>query len=128
MEIRPLDRASLEPAYGILGQRLLPWAALNAPFEGAWCVVAPGTESTPHSHHEYEIFIAMNGSATLVVDAERRPFAAGDIAFLPPGSFHKVVNDAGAQFEYYGIWWDPAMAGSFLARHEEHEEHEETAP
>src|SRR5437667_134322 len=59
VEIRNLDRANLTKAYGLDSQRLLPWPALNAPFEGAWCILRSGDESTQHSHHEYEIFIAM---------------------------------------------------------------------
>lgn len=116
VEIRNLDRANLTKAYGLDSQRLLPWPALNAPFEGAWCVLHPGDESTPHSHHEHEIFIAMAGSAGLDVDGERYDFAAGDIAHLPPGCTHKVVNDGPGDFEYYGIWWDADMSATFLTR------------
>ncbi|GAB6900177.1 cupin domain-containing protein [Kineosporia succinea] len=118
-EIRKLDRDNLVQAYGLDSQRLLPWPVLNAPFEGAWCVLRPGDESTAHAHHEYEIFIAMKGSATLVVDGQESPFAAGDIVHLLPGSLHKVVNRGGDDFEYYGIWWDADMSGEFLARHQE---------
>jgi len=117
MDVRRLDRAGLTPAYGIEGERLQPWDVLNAPFEGAWCVVRAGGESTPHSHHEYEIFIAISGRGALVVDGEEREFAAGDIAHLPPGSTHKVVNPSSEDFEYYGIWWDPGMSEAFLTRH-----------
>ncbi len=119
VEIRPLDRANLERAYGIESQRLLPWAVLNAPFEGAWCMVPPGGASDQHAHHEHEIFIALAGRGTLVADGARRPFAAGDIAFLPPGCLHQVVNDSPEDVEYYGIWWDAAMSGAFLARNRE---------
>ncbi|MGW5049587.1 cupin domain-containing protein [Actinokineospora sp. NPDC004072] len=114
MRIRKRDRAKLSPAYGIEGERLLPWPALTAPFEGAWCVVRPGGESVAHDHHEHEIFIAMAGRARLVVDGEAHEFAAGDIAHLPPGCTHRVVNDSVADFEYYGIWWDAAMSARFL--------------
>ena len=119
VEIRPLDRDNLEKAYGLDSQRLLPWPALNSPFEGAWCILRSGDESTPHSHHEYEIFIAMTGSAALDVDGERFPFAEGDIVHLPPGCTHKVVNETPGDFAYYGIWWDAEMSEKFLARHEE---------
>ncbi|UAC01872.1 cupin domain-containing protein [Dactylosporangium vinaceum] len=118
MDIRRLDRDHLEPAYGLVGQRLLPWPALNAPFEGAWCVLRAGTESTPHAHHEYEIFIALTGTAEIVIGEERRPFVAGDIVRLPPGSSHHVVNTGAGDFEYYGVWWDADMAARFAARHE----------
>ncbi|MFI5527557.1 cupin domain-containing protein [Kitasatospora sp. NPDC051853] len=116
-EIRRLDRANLTPAYGIEGERLKPWAPLNSPFEGAWCVVRAGGASDPHSHHEYEIFIALSGDGALVVDGVEREFKAGDIVHLPPGSTHRVVNRSDADFEYYGIWWDAPMAADFLARH-----------
>jgi mannose-6-phosphate isomerase-like protein (cupin superfamily) len=118
IDARSLDREHLEPAYGLLGQRLLPWPALNAPFEGAWCVLRAGTESSPHAHHEYEIFIALSGSAEVVVGDERRPFVAGDVVRLPPGSTHQVINDGPDDFEYYGVWWDAEMAARFTARHE----------
>lgn len=119
VEIRALDRANLTKAYGLDSQRLMPWPALNAPFEGAWCILRSGDESTPHSHHEYEIFIAMSGRAALDVDGERHDFVAGDIVHLPPGCTHKVVNDTPGDFEYYGIWWDADMSTAFLRRHEE---------
>jgi mannose-6-phosphate isomerase-like protein (cupin superfamily) len=119
MLIRMLDRANLTRAYGIDSERLLPWAALNAPFEGAWCVVRPGDESDPHAHHEYEIFIAMSGRATVVVDGERHEFAVGDIVHLSPWCTHRVVNDRTEDFEYYAIWWDADMSAQFVARHEE---------
>lgn len=119
VEIRKLDRANLTKAYGLDSQRLLPWPALNAPFEGAWCIVHPGDESTAHSHHEYETFIAMAGSAVLDVNGQRQEFVAGDIARLTPGSVHKVVNDSAEDFEFYSIWWDADMSTKFLTRHEE---------
>ncbi|MFI5063126.1 MAG: cupin domain-containing protein [Streptosporangiales bacterium] len=119
IEIRRLDRANLTRAYGLDSQRLLPWPALNAPFEGAWCVLKPGDESTPHAHHEYEVFIAMLGRARLSVDDEQFEFTAGDIVHLPPGCTHRVSNDSAQDFEYYGIWWDTDMSAKFLARHQE---------
>jgi mannose-6-phosphate isomerase-like protein (cupin superfamily) len=118
IDIHRLDRTHLERAYGLDSQRLLPWPELNAPFEGAWCVLRPHTTSTAHSHHEYEIFIALAGVATLVVDGERHPFSAGDIVRLPPGSTHCVANEGDKDFEYYGVWWDTEMSAQFTARHE----------
>ena len=118
MHMRRLDRGTLTRKYGIDAELLLPWDALNAPFRGAWCILRQATESTPHAHPDYEIFIAMKGSAALVVDGERRPFVAGDIAHMRPGSTHHLVNDGPADFEYYAIWWDEEMTAQFAARHE----------
>lgn len=119
IEIRSLDYTKLTRAYGLDSQRLLPWPTVNAPFEGAWCILRPGDESTPHAHHEEEIFIAMTGRSTLAVDGEQFEFAAGDIAHLPPGCNHRVINDSAGDFQYYGIWWDADMSDLFLARFRE---------
>ena len=117
MDLRNLDRANMPTEYGVQVQRLLPWDAMNAPFEGAWCVVAPGTSTEPHSHHEYEMFVAVAGSATLESNGERSPFVAGDVAYLHPGSYHTVVNDSDADFEFYSVWWDREMSDRVQARH-----------
>jgi mannose-6-phosphate isomerase-like protein (cupin superfamily) len=117
MDLHSLDRADMPIEYGVKVQRLLPWDALNAPFEGAWVVVRPGTATEPHSHDEYEIFVAVSGTATLESDGERSPFVTGDVAYLHPGSFHTVINETEADFEFYSVWWDTEMSDRFQARH-----------
>ncbi|MFI2472034.1 cupin domain-containing protein [Nocardia xishanensis] len=117
IEIRSLDRDGLTEAYGVASERLLPWPALNAPFEGAWCVLRPGGVSTAHAHHEYELFIAMTGRAVLDVDGEQRDFVAGDLVHLVPGTTHHVLNAGTTDFEWYAIWWDTDMSAEFVRRH-----------
>ncbi|MFJ9369700.1 cupin domain-containing protein [Nocardia sp. NPDC101769] len=114
VQIRKLDRDRLEVAYGVASQRLLPWPILNAPFEGAWCVLAPGDSSTAHAHHEHELFVAMTGRAELEVDGQRHRFDAGDLALLRPGSTHHVHNDGDSDFQWYAIWWDDESAHGYL--------------
>jgi L-ornithine N5-oxygenase len=117
MDVHQLDRAALGPENNF-SQRLLPWPQLNAPFEGAWSAVAAGTATVSHAHHEYEIFIAVSGTAVLVSGDERRPFVRGDIVHFPPHVEHQVVNEGDEPFEMYAVWWDPQMASRFTARHE----------
>lgn len=117
MELRKLDRATLGPGNN-WSQRLVPWDALNAPFEGAWCVVKPGAATTKHAHHEYEIFIAMTGAAILESNGERIPFLPGDIVHFPPHTDHQVINDGDEDFQFYGVWWDRDMSDRFVDRHE----------
>lgn len=113
MEIRSLARDNLAAEYGVLTQRLLPWPQLNAPFEGAWAVLEPGASTTPHSHHEFEMFIAAAGTATISSDGRLSPFVAGDIAYLPPGETHQIVNVGDEDFRMFSVWWDPQMSERF---------------
>nr|WP_107904819.1 cupin domain-containing protein [Streptomyces chartreusis] len=119
MEIRELDRDNLAPDNGLRAQRLFPWPALNAPFEGSWCVVPPGGASGPHSHHEYEVWIAMTGEAAILSEGKKVPFAAGDVVHFRPGTRHQVVNDSDADFQMYAVWWDAELAEKFSVRHRE---------
>ncbi|WP_433649992.1 cupin domain-containing protein [Micromonospora zamorensis] len=119
MEIRPLHRDDLKLDNNLRAQRLMPWPPVNAPFEGSWCVVAPGVSSGVHGHHEYEIWVAMTGQAEIISDGVRKPFVAGDVVYLPPGSRHQVVNDSDDEFQMYALWWDAELAHRFSARHEE---------
>jgi mannose-6-phosphate isomerase-like protein (cupin superfamily) len=110
-----LHRDQLRREYGVDAQRLQPWAVLDAPFESAWAVVRAGTQSTLHSHHEHEIFVAVNGQAVIECDGEQTTFRTGDVAFFPPGVQHCVLNDGPGDFEFYSIWWDTEMAERFVS-------------
>lgn len=118
MDVRTLDIENLQSEYGVLTQRLLPWPMLRAPFEGAWAVLEPGAATTPHAHHEHELFIATQGSATISAGEEVRPFNAGDTAYLPPGEVHQIVNVGDSQFRMYSVWWDLQLAARFSAESE----------
>ncbi|GAA2463881.1 cupin domain-containing protein [Winogradskya humida] len=117
MEIRKLDRETLKPDNGLRAQRLMPWEVLNAPFEGSWCVVSPGAVSGAHGHHEYEIWVAMTGAATIITDEGRTPFVAGDIVHFEPEFRHQVVNESDTDFQMYSVWWDAELAKNFADRH-----------
>jgi mannose-6-phosphate isomerase-like protein (cupin superfamily) len=117
MEIRNLDPDGMEVEYAVRVQRLLPWDALNAPFEGAWCVIEPGGATDAHSHHEYEIFIAVSGEGALESEGERRPFRPGDVVHFPPGHRHQVINAGTGDFQFYSVFWDTEMSERFTARH-----------
>jgi quercetin dioxygenase-like cupin family protein len=119
MEIHKIDRATMPHEYGVQVQRLLPWAVLNAPFEGAWVVVGPGGSTDPHAHDEYEIFIAVSGTGELESEGERSPFLPGDVVHFQPGTRHQVINAGDTDFEFYSVWWDPQMSARFSERHQQ---------
>jgi mannose-6-phosphate isomerase-like protein (cupin superfamily) len=115
VDFRRLEHENMVRAYGLEMKLLHPWDGLTAPFEGAWCVLRPGDTSVAHAHHEHEIFIGISGNAIVEADGEQRPFAAGDIAFFPPGVRHRVHNPGRRPFEMYSVWWDTDMAARFAA-------------
>lgn len=107
--IKRLDESRLVHENGLDAQRLLP-CPLVTPFEASWCVIRPGSASTPHGHHEAEIFVAVEGEATLEAYGRTEVFRKGDTAFFRPGVPHRVVNDGASDFVMYSIWWDDAMS------------------
>src|SRR3954453_16865152 len=110
-----LQRDRLRREYGVDTQRLQPWAVLNAPFESAWAVVRAGTQSTLHSHHEHEIFVAVNGQAVIECDGEQTTFCPGDVASFPPGAEHCGLNVGPEDVELYSAWWGTAMFERFVS-------------
>lgn len=118
MEIHRLDRANMPSEYGVQVQRLMPWAALNAPFEGAFCVIEPGGATDPHAHHEYEIFLAVSGEGELESEGERAPFLPGDLVHFPPGRNHQLINAGTDDFQFFSVWWDADLASQFGLRHD----------
>jgi mannose-6-phosphate isomerase-like protein (cupin superfamily) len=119
MEIRPLKREELVRENGADGKRLLPWAALNAPFEGAWVVLEAGGETGAHSHHDYEIFIVMTGVAEVETGGTRYDLEPGSIVHFPPYTEHRVINKSpDEEFQWYSIWWDQEMSARFTERHD----------
>lgn len=109
MDVRswPKEGLAFESAYNLKAQRLSPLSKnVGFPFEGAWCVVAPGETSTPHSHHEREIFFFIGGSGTVRVGAERTPVAYGDEVHIRPGDDHEVTNDGDEDLIYLSIWFE----------------------
>lgn len=88
------------------------------PFGGGWCVVRPHTRSLPHTQIDQELFIAINGKATLVVGEQRYPFEMGDVAAIPKHTDHYVINDSDEDFHFYVVWWDLAHVGGFIAQHD----------
>ncbi|MFC0430673.1 cupin domain-containing protein [Kutzneria buriramensis] len=116
VDFRRAEHENLTSAYGLHLRLLQPWAGLDAPFRGAWCLLRPGDASDPHSHHEHEIMIGIAGHGELVGNGRRDPFGAGDIVRLTAGVEHQLVNEGEQDFTYYAIWWDHAMSEEFLGR------------
>ncbi|TQM78756.1 mannose-6-phosphate isomerase-like protein (cupin superfamily) [Saccharothrix saharensis] len=101
-----------EPDHNVHGKRLFPWAGVDRPgWEAAWVVLSPHAVSTPHAHHENEVFFIVEGKGTMRIDDEVRPVGFGDTIFVTRGSEHELTNDADTRLVYLSVWWDPAADG-----------------
>lgn len=70
-------------------------------------ILAPGAVGCPyHLHHaQEEMFVILQGSATLRVAGERLALKKGDVIFIPPGPEypHQIINTSDAPLHYLSI-------------------------
>jgi mannose-6-phosphate isomerase-like protein (cupin superfamily) len=57
-------------------------------------IVAPGAKHPDHKHKaEYdEVYMIMKGDAMVRLDGEEYDLTAGDVVFIPGGSYHAIEN------------------------------------
>ncbi len=102
----PMTRLLREPHYDAQGSRLGRGTAaqkLGASFD----ILEPGKRGCPyHLHHaQEEMFVIIEGTATLRVAGEMLPVKAGDVIFIPPGPEypHQIINTSEAPLKYLSI-------------------------
>ena len=70
-------------------------------------IVPPGKRACPYHFHyaQEEVFIVLEGKATLRVADELLPLASGDVVFIPAGPDypHQIINDSDAPLKYLSI-------------------------
>lgn len=57
-----------------------------------YSVFTPGTTLSPVSHQTEEVAYVVQGAGELRLDDGATPFHAGDALFIPPHTWHAVVN------------------------------------
>ena len=69
----------------------------------------PGAKNPPHRHASSEqIWVALAGRGTLLLaEAERRPFAAGDVVRFADGDLHGFENTGSEPFVYLSVTAPP---------------------
>jgi len=94
----PVLRAPAAPTHDLGGAR---FTSLATPSRGStdtsvWIVeIAPGTPATPHSLTREEVFVVMEGTASVRIAGRADEARAGDAIVVPAGQDFELAN-AGA--------------------------------
>lgn len=101
------EQMAFEPKYNLSGQRIFPTPGVpEGDWGGAWCLVAPGTTTTPHAHDEKEMFFILQGTGTLRLEDTYHRVGHGDTFFIPPTTDHALTCDDDQSLLFLTIWWD----------------------
>jgi quercetin dioxygenase-like cupin family protein len=119
--IRRSTNAAYTDEYNCKLFRLYPWPGsvetkrTLTEFGATWVVLEPGKQVDMHDHDEEETFIAVTGTAELIVGAQAAMLAPGDIAYIPRSIRHSLINHSHDEnFVFIDIYWD--YGGKSFAR------------
>jgi uncharacterized cupin superfamily protein len=75
------------------------------PFDLQMRSVPPGASVCPlHAHAvQWELFVALEGEATVRSNEETHAVKAGDVFIQPPGTAHQITNTGRVDFVFYVI-------------------------
>lgn len=57
-----------------------------------WVEVAPGGRQVPHSHVPEQVYVVIRGRGRMLVAGEERDLGPGQLALVPSGAEHGIVN------------------------------------
>ena len=102
----PMEAWTREPLYAARGAHLSAGTAARK-MGASVDIIPPGQQTCPyHFHHaQEEMFIILEGHATLRVAGERLPIGPGDVIFIPPGPEypHHIVNTGTEPLKYISL-------------------------
>jgi quercetin dioxygenase-like cupin family protein len=111
--VRRGSEAKFTDEYNCKLFRLFPWPELVqtrrplTEFGATWVVLESGKRVVLHDHDEEETFVAISGSAELIVGNQSTQLHAGDVAYIPRSVPHSLVNHAEkSPFVFIDIYWD----------------------
>lgn len=93
MSIHNINQLKHKTAYGIQCASITD----NSAFNIVSCVIEPRGETTPHAHHELEVFIILSGSGIITLDQNTQKINAGDYITILPNQLHQLINTSADQ-------------------------------
>jgi mannose-6-phosphate isomerase-like protein (cupin superfamily) len=108
MKTSRFDKARATPAHNgtILSMPVLP-TGVTAPFRHAWGYLETSGEMEGHAHPTEEVYFFHRGRGVVVVGAEERAVAPGDVIEIPPDAYHTVRNETEEPLLWFALWWTP---------------------
>lgn len=116
--IRKFSTDKLHYEYGLDGIRTFPWGGVAPPFGGGYCIVRPGDSTLAHVNSpsdEDEMFIAIQGSAEVILDGMATAIGQGDTVMIPRGMDHYIRNTSEEPFHFYTVWWSSEDVAKYQA-------------
>jgi mannose-6-phosphate isomerase-like protein (cupin superfamily) len=111
-------------AVRIVNLEQLPLSDIARELEGAdhggvgLCLIfvdaPPGGGPSLHRHAYDEVFITLEGQATMVAGDEERVVGPGDVAIVPAGTPHRFVNSGDGPLRQIDIHLSPRFATEWL--------------
>ncbi len=92
-EYKRVNYADIEPVSGAMHRLREPLASEQVGVTIARC--EPGWRSQPHDHRENEheeIYVLIEGEATVVIDDEEVAMESGDVVWIPPEATRQIRN------------------------------------
>ena len=74
----------------------------------------PGDGPSLHRHPYEEIFITLEGEATVVANEQELHVGPGDIVIVPPNTAHAFTNSGSVQLRQIDIHVSPAFSTEWL--------------
>ncbi|MDP2575902.1 class I tRNA ligase family protein [Vibrio penaeicida] len=96
-------------AYGLSCTKLFPVDSFPAktPFGSMVCRLSAGESSTPHNHHEFEVFRILEGKGTVTSGSHTVEVEAGEIVYLDAFDSHYVTNTSRlSELVFEATWWE----------------------
>jgi len=82
------------PHQRVIRHLAAPWTLGTKKLWVGTSSVDPGFSSNAHAHEDQEeVFYCVSGRGRIRVDDEEMPLEPGVVVFVPPKSYHQLIND-----------------------------------
>lgn len=79
----------------------------SLPFSSVYGRVPPGTVSKKHSHQDSELYIALGGRASVLLNGKEHILSRGDSLYIAPFTAHEIRNDSPDEhFDIVSLSWE----------------------